>query len=89
MFEMIYARNLGNPKGIIGRKVAKWFEQNLSCYTYLEKIEDLSKYKEILEIGYGNGSGINELASSYSMHIDGIDISRPIFYTWNSEILTG
>jgi SAM-dependent methyltransferase len=76
MFEYQYAENLKHPRGIIGRIVARWFVENQIAYSYLEEIDDLSKYKRILEIGYGTGDGILRFANKYDGRIDGIDISK-------------
>jgi SAM-dependent methyltransferase len=70
------ARNLRKPKGKLGKEIGEQLVLNLSIYKQFEELLDLSLFKDILEIGYGPGFGINYYIEKYSIHIDGIDYSR-------------
>lgn len=75
------AKQLRKPSGFAGKLVAKMMEFR-NCSSYKEIIRQLSPRpgERILEIGYGPGNGIYQIANSVpGCMISGIDFSELMF----------
>jgi SAM-dependent methyltransferase len=80
------ARNLGHPRGKLGRRVAGWLAENRPIYEQMLEYPRLGTEDRLLEIGYGPGHGIGMLYDRFRCHIDGIDISRQMqFQAWRNN----
>ena len=75
------ARQLRQPKGILGRILSK-FLKRMNAEIYIEMVKRINAQDgdKIYEIGYGHGSGVFQIANQAVCEIDGIDFSE-VMYT--------
>jgi trans-aconitate methyltransferase len=77
----ILAKQLRKPSGILGKMVADKLQvSNAPAYDWMLSVMKFEKAKNILEIGYGTGMVLKQLASKYSgVKLFGIDFSNVMY----------
>ena len=76
------AKQLAKPRGLLGRIVARKLNKWNKCdYDFV--IKEISNYADsvILEIGFGNGVLLNQLAHGFDNQYFGVDISKDMVKT--------
>ena len=79
MFKKLKARNFRKPEGLMGRYIIRFLKKNQIEYDELEPLLKLNKDDNVLEIGYGLGSGIFNYGKKYRCTFHGIDFSRLMY----------
>ncbi|HPI19631.1 MAG TPA: class I SAM-dependent methyltransferase [Candidatus Kapabacteria bacterium] len=72
---------LKKPKGIVGRFYISKLMKKSNQIVYdamLEQLE-LNQNDKIFEIGYGNGLGVNMIATNFDCLIEGVDFSKLMY----------
>ena len=85
IFKDIKMRTIGEqlkkPKGIVGRFYISKLMKKSNQIVYdamLEQLE-LNQNDKIFEIGYGNGLGVNMIATNFDCLIEGVDFSKLMY----------
>ena len=80
-FNNLLANQLKKPSGLLGRIVSKKMqEQNQPIYNWMLSIMDFVNAKNVMEIGYGTGMVLNEVAAKYpEVELYGIDFSKVMY----------
>lgn len=76
-FEHVLMRTFGRPRGVLGRLGGIVMARtNPSCASWVIALLQICGSDRILEVGFGPGVGIQLLAATPSVHVDGIDASQ-------------
>ena len=91
MFNEI-ARQLRQPTGILGKILSK-FLKRMNGDIYKQMVKELAAQdgEKIYEIGYGHGSGINQVAQAANCEVNGIDFSEVMYndaVKLNADLIT-